>query len=533
MLYQPTLAECVSKVVVTAEQMAAIESRIFEAGMPVAALMEKVGQRLTQRVQALYPRMTHPRVGVIVGPGHNGGDALVMARELHFQGCEVKIFRPTEKAKDLTAHHLQYAQRLGIPVSNQVDTLQTCDWVIDGLFGFGLERPLEGAIATSVQTINNSQIPVFSIDIPSGLHTNTGEALGTAIRATHTVCLGLWKLGFLQDAALEYLGQVERLDFGIPWADVRAVLGETPKLQRVTSRSALQAIPLPRPASTHKYKMGHLLLVCGSRQYMGAATLSGLGARSSGVGMLTIAVPDTLRLHLSARIPEALVVGCPEQTNGAIAQFPEGFELDKYDAIAAGPGMTKAAKPIIQQLLETDVPLLLDADGLNILADLGPIPTCSNRSAPTILTPHLGEFKRLFPDLAQQESTTAVQTAAKKSQAIVLLKGARTAIADPGGTVSFNPESTPALARGGSGDVLTGLMGGLVAQVALRSQPLAPVVGAAAWWHSQAAILAAQERTELGVDAHILSEYLLPALVHHRSKQIPVGANGHSPLPNA
>lgn len=507
-----------SQVVVTAEQMAAIESRMFEAGIPVAALMEKVGQRLTLRSQDLYPLTTHSHVGVIVGPGHNGGDALVMARELHFQGYEVKVFRPIEKAKDLTASHLRYAQSLGIPVSNQVETLQTCDWVIDGLFGFGLERPLEGAIAHAVQTINNSQIPVFSIDIPAGLHTDTGEVLGTAIWATHTVCLGLWKLGFLQDKALEYLGQVERLDFGIPWADVSAVLGETPQFQRIMYQSALQAIPLPRPASTHKYKMGHLLLVCGSRQYMGAATLSGLGARSSGVGMLTIAVPETLRLDLSARIPEALIVGCPEQANGAIDRFPDGFELDKYDAIAAGPGMTKAAKPLIQKLLGTDAPLVLDADGLNILADLGPIPTCSNRSAPMILTPHPGEFKRLFPDLAQQDSTAAVQTAAQQSQAIVLLKGARTAIADPGGTVSFNPDSTPALARGGSGDVLTGLIGGLVAQAVLRSQPLAPTVSAAVWWHAQAGILAAQERTELGVDAHILSKYLSPALVHHRSK---------------
>lgn len=515
MRHKPTFEERLSQVVVTAEQMAAIESRIFEAGMPVAALMEKVGQRLTQRVQALYPLTTHPRVGVIVGPGHNGGDALVMARELHFQGYEVTVFRPIEKAKDLTASHLRYAQSLGIPISNQVDTLQTCDWIIDGLFGFGLERPLAGAIADAIQTINDSQIPIFSIDIPSGLHTDTGEALGTAIRATHTACLGLWKLGFLQEAALEYLGQAERIGFDILWADVSAVLGETPKVQRITGQSALQAIPLPRPASTHKYKMGHLLLVCGSRQYMGAATLSGLGARSSGVGMLTIAVPETLRLHLSARLPEALVVGCPEQSNGAIERFPDGFDLSKYDAIAAGPGMTKAAKPIIQQLLKTDVPLLLDADGLNILAELEAIPTCSNRNAPTILTPHLGEFKRLFPDLADQERTRAVQTAAQQSQAIVLLKGARTAIADPDGTMRLNPESTPALARGGSGDVLTGLTGGLVAQAVLRSQPLAPVVSAAAWWHAQAAILAAQERSELGVDAHVLSEYLLPALVQY------------------
>jgi NAD(P)H-hydrate epimerase len=517
----PNSTEFIQQIVVTAPQMAAIESRLFEAGMPVAALMEKVGQRLTQRLQQLYPLTTTATIGVIAGPGHNGGDALVMARELKLSGYEVRLFRPIEKAKDLTAQHLQYAQSLGIPVSDQVETLQTCDLIVEGLFGFGQERPLEGAIADAVNQINTWSMPVFSIDIPAGLHTDTGSVLGTAIRATHTVCLGLWKLAFLQDDALNWVGDAELLDFGIPPSDVTAVLGSQPSLRRITATTAMQALPLPRPAATHKYKMGHLLLVCGSRQYLGAAVLAGLGARSSGVGMLSIAVPKSLRDNLSAQLPEALIISCSEQENGAIADFPAGVSLSKYNAIACGPGLTRDAKPIVQQLIHKDVPLVLDADGLNILSELGTEPTIAARQAPTVLTPHPGEFKRLFPNIAEtvEDRIVAVQKAAQQSRAIVMLKGARIAIAHPDGSVWLNPDSTPALARGGSGDVLTGLLAGLMAQTVTADQPVDAIVQTAAWWHAQAAILAAQEQTQLGVDAVTLSQYLTPALSHLSQQQ--------------
>jgi hydroxyethylthiazole kinase-like uncharacterized protein yjeF len=500
--------------VVTAEQMSHIERRVFEAGMPVAALMEKVGGLLTRRIQALYPQSQASRVGILAGPGHNGGDALVVAREFHFSDYEVKVHQPFSKTKALTANYAQYAASLGIPFVEQVEALEDCDLLIDGLFGFGLTRPLEGEIADTVDRLNQWNIPVVSIDLPSGLHTDTGNALGTAICATHTLCLGLWKKACLQEQALEYLGRSELVDFGLPLADVTAVLGETPTLRRITPELALQALPLSRPSSTHKYKQGHLLLICGSRAYMGAALLAGLSARSSGVGMLSIAVPESLRLLLIGQLPDALVMGCPEDEAGAIAQLPAEIDLSKYTVIAAGCGLTQGASAVIEQILNSDRPLLLDADGLNILAQRDPIPTLQKRQAPTVLTPHQGEFKRLFPDLAEQETdrVTMAQTAANRSGAIVLLKGARTIIASPEGRAWLNPESTPALARGGSGDVLTGLMGGLLAQGTMRECSPEAMVFSAAWWHSQAAILAAAERSELGVDASTLIDYLIPGL---------------------
>jgi NAD(P)H-hydrate epimerase len=527
--------EKIQQIAVTAAQMREIEGRIFAAGMPVAALMEKVAGLISQRIQSLFPLLLNPtpspspyngegrrdypqfpvRVGVLVGPGHNGGDALVVARELHFRGYQVKIYRSFTKLKDLTSQHDLYAQSLGIEYVENIADLQNCDLIIDGLFGFGLEREIKDNLAEVINQLNEFSKFVISIDLPSGLHTDTGEVLGTAIKANHTLCLGLWKLGLLQDQALEYVGKAELIDFDIPWADVTAILGETPQIQRVTKQFLHQNLPIPRPAVTHKYKQGHLLLICGSRKYSGGAILTGLGARGSGVGMLSIAVPESLKPLLVSHLPEALIIGCAETENGAIESLPEAVDLGSYDAIAFGPGVTTEANPILAGILDTNIPVILDADGLNILAQLGTIPTLQNRQGITVLTPHTGEFKRLFPDIesGEQNRIEAVKKAAESSGAIVLLKGARTTIANPSGKVWIVPESTPALARGGSGDVLTGLIGGLLAQgVAAKINTLAERVVTAAWWHAQAGILAAKERTELGVDAFTLTQFLLKVL---------------------
>ncbi|MEG4320031.1 MULTISPECIES: NAD(P)H-hydrate dehydratase [unclassified Microcoleus] len=543
----------IQKFVVTADQMRQIETRIFAAGMPVPALMEKVAGLIARRIQALlksegssatdyetdltYRRKRgegkkivnsqFPVIGVLVGPGHNGGDALVVARELHFQGLPVVIYCPFSQLKELTKSHADYARSLNIPFVDQVESLNNCDLLIDGLFGFGLEREITNPTATAIDEINNLNLPIVSIDIPSGIHTDTGAVLGTAIRAKHTWCLGLWKMAFLQDKALEYIGRSELIDFDIPLADIAAVLGDLPSIQRITKASAIQHLPLPRSPISHKYTNGNILIIAGSGRYSGAAILSALGARASGVGMLSIAVPESIKPMLSSQLPEALVIGCPETPSGAISQLPVAIDLGAYDAIAAGPGLTLEAAIAVESVLECDRPLVLDADGLNILAQLGTVPILSERSALTIITPHPGEFKRLFPELADaigSDRIAATQAAAKLCGATVLLKGARVCISwsDKGDswgdsyasrTVTYlNPESTPALARGGSGDVLTGLLGGLLASAIARKSPLQEVVATAAWWHAKAGIAAAKERTELGVDAFTLTQYLIPTL---------------------
>ena len=277
---------------------------------------------------------------------------------------------------------------------------------------------------------------------------------------------------------------------------------------------ALSFLPLPRAAVTYKYRQGHLLLICGSRRYAGAAILTALGARASGVGMLSVAVPESLKSLLIDRLPDALIVDCPENKSGAIASLPLALQdLQQFDFVACGPGLTTDAPSVVQKVIQAECPLLLDADGLNILAEHDLNEILDRRTAPTVLTPHLGEFKRLFPQIDPEDRLSAVQTAAQTSGAIVLLKGARTAIANPDGLTWSIRHSTPALARGGSGDVLTGWVAGLSAQnLKTATASLFDTVATGAWWHARAGITAAREHTELGVDALTLTQYLTPTI---------------------
>lgn len=498
-------------IIVSADRMRRIENRLFEAGMPVAALMERAAGAIASRIRVHYPLADFPEVGIVAGCGHNGGDSLVVARELALAGYSVWVYSPLPQLKDLTASHARYAEFLGIPFVGTLEGLRQTKLIVDGLFGFGLTRSLTGDLAAIVQTLNQWQQPIASVDLPSGLHTDTGEVLGCAIRASRSYCLGLWKRCYFQDDALMYLGRAERVDFGIPQRAIAESSTGEPATLAMTGEMASACLPLPRPVVTHKYKQGHLLLVCGSQRYGGGAILTGLGARASGVGMLSIAAPASLKPLLLARLPDALIIECPESVTGAIAQLPElAADFERYTAIACGPGLTIDARGIVEQVLPAPRPLVLDADGLNSLAALGTGIGLARRPAPSVLTPHWGEFRRLFPNLNGSDRLSLVREAARDSGAIVLLKGARTAIAHPGGDLRVIAESTPAMARGGSGDVLTGLIGGLLAQ--RMEENILDVAATAAYWHARAGILAAKAHTELGVDARTLTEYLNPAL---------------------
>ena len=513
------------RVIVTAREMQTLEARLFAAGMPVAALMEKVAGRIAQWIGIHYPRdgrwrpvprdHRYPSVGILAGPGHNGGDALVVARELNHQGYEVQIYCLSDRHKELTAAHLAYARYLGIPVVETITDLEACSCVVDGGFGLGLTCPLTGLIAAAVETVNTWNHPVVSIDLPSGLHTDTGQPLGPTIHATHTLCLGLWKRGLLQDAALPFCGEAVLLPFDIPYRDIEVVVGMEPPLQRLNTATALAQLPLARKPTAHKYTVGHLLLLAGSRRYGGAALLAGRGAIASGVGMVTLVVPESLRLTALAQLPEALVLGAAETASGAIAALPDSLDLTRYDAIACGSGMT-VDSGVFGVIWSSDRPLVLDADGLNWLAQQSP-ELRQSRPAPTLVTPHAGEFRRLFPNLDRSPDAIAAATAAAQTTGwIVVLKGARTAITPPQGTTWVNPDSTPALARGGSGDVLTGLLGGLAAQRIRGGNEATDGLLAAAlggvWWHAQTARAIAERQTVLGSSPSRLAAMLLETL---------------------
>lgn len=508
MAYQEPRAS-IQKFCVSAVQMQAIEAQLFDSGFPIAALMEKVAGRVVDYGLEHWQR-SQP-LGVLVGPGHNGGDALVVARELYLQGYDVMIYGPFERCKPLTDSHGRYCRSLGIPwygsLAELDSILDRCALVVDGLFGFGLSRPLTGDVAAAVTAINNSSVPVVSIDLPSGIHTDRGEPLGTAIRAQTTLCLGLWKRACLQEAAQPYLGNSHLIDFDIPLANIAAVVGAQPHVQRLTHERALRALPLKRSPVAHKYKVGQLLVIAGSRQYLGAALLTGYGAVASGVGMVTLVVPESLRSHVVTQLPGALVIGAQATSAGTMAALPE-LALERYDAIVCGPGLAQV--DWLPEVLASAVPLLLDADGLNGIT----AQQLTERQGATVITPHPGEFRRLFPALTVGHDG-AVE-ASHSTGATVVLKGAKVAMATPQG-LWLNPESTPALARGGSGDVLTGLMGGLMAQRLAQDtdrseQAMIDAVLGAVWWHAQAGIYAHQRRTVLGVDPQELARSLNPAL---------------------
>jgi len=489
--------------------MSAIEARLFARGMPVAALMEKVAGRVAQRIQILYPRPQ--RVGVVVGAGHNGGDALVIGRELWAAGYAVEVYAPLatmkDLTKDLTAAHARYLQSLGIPFVEK----PAPDWelLVDGLFGIGLTRPVSGSLVAVIEHMNGLGIPICSVDVPSGLNADTGEGMGACVRATYTFCLGLWKRAFAQEQAWPWLGVAERVDFNIPVVDVEVVVGQPPAQQWL--RPHPQVWPLSRDLSTYKYRQGHLLLIAGSRTYPGAVILAAWAARASGVGMLSIAVPESLRLWVSAQIPDAVILGCPETAAGAIADLPHNWEWHRYQAIVYGCGVTREAGDVLfSALLSADCPVLVDADGLNQLAMGHGLAWFQSRSGATIVTPHAGEFQRLFPEWVGH--TDPALGAAQTSGSYVVLKGARTVVASPQGHLGILRESTPALARAGSGDVLAGLMGGLLAQPRAAGITVEQRVQAAVWWHAQAGLRAASERTEAGVDAQTLTNYLIPTL---------------------
>ncbi len=494
--------------VVTADQMRQIETGIFQQGMPVEALMEKAAGLMVEHICCYYPQERYQRIGLIAGPGHNGGDTLVIARELYFRGYKPLLHCPLKKFKALTQQHFDYANYLGITCTDEPIDILACDLIVDGLFGFGLERSLSGTLADLVHQLNQSNQPVVSVDLPSGLHTDTGEVLGTAVQATESLCLGLWKQAYVQEQAVPYIGKATRLDFGIPGQILASVLGAQPQVKKVTAQMVRQYLPLQRSPLTHKYRQGHLLLIGGSRTYAGSILLAGLGARATGLGMLSVVVPESLRELVVGQLPEALVIGCPESQAGAIAKLPD-LDFSRYGAIACGCGLTLAgAATLLPSLLQQNCPLVLDADALNWLAQ-GHLELLHARSASTILTPHLGEFRRLFPDLIEAwqggDRVKITQLGARSSRAIALLKGARTIIAHPDGQTYGITESTPALARGGSGDVLLGVLGGLLCQH--PDQPL-EISATAAWWHAQAALLAAVDFTLAGVDGVTLGRSL-------------------------
>ncbi|MYF35702.1 MAG: NAD(P)H-hydrate epimerase [Synechococcus sp. SB0678_bin_12] len=460
-------------------QMQAIEQAMFNAGMPQAALMEKAALAVSRRVLELLSASDAGRGGsqpvvVLIGPGHNGGDGAVLARELHMAGRDVAVWSPFPRHKPLTAAHLQYLERLGVPRLPEAPKPDQGQLWIDALLGLGQSRPLPAPLAALAHGARLAGQCVWAVDVPSGLDDRHGQPLGACFHSQRTFCLGLYKRGLLQADALDVVGQLERVGFGVPSWALHLVQEQEPLPYGVTAADRATA-PWPEPPSAaDKYGRGRVLLLAGSQRYPGAAVLAAAGADASGVGAIAMAMAADVARRVSDGYPHVLNAGAdlsPPLEPGPLVwrQLPD---LGRYDTVLLGPGMDSSA-PFVAHAWEPLQGfaglLVLDADGLNRLAALPEAEAAAwlrGRHGPTWITPHIREFDRLFPACRHGDHLERAAAAARTAGVTVLLKGPRTAVAAPDGRCWQLLEGVATAARAGLGDVLAGFAAGRGAMAA-------------------------------------------------------------------
>ncbi|HTR03155.1 MAG TPA: NAD(P)H-hydrate dehydratase [Thermoanaerobaculia bacterium] len=489
------------------------DAAAIRAGTPSDALMENAAAALAEALVRARPDWR--RVVVVCGPGNNGGDGLAGARLLAARGVAVRLFTLGDPARYRgdAAANLSRAAAVGIaPVSlaarggpaEFARELRDADGAVDALFGTGLTRPLSGIARRAVRALNASGRPVVSADVPSGLSSDGGEVSGDAVRAALTVAFAAPKPCHVLPPASGFCGRVLVADIGIR----RWTLEARARRFWLAEASDVRALLPPRPREAHKATFGRLAIVAGSRGKTGAAILAARGALRGGAGLVTVLCAESLEGLVVDALPEAMTIGLPEE-RGALSEraIPALLEaLTGFDAAVVGPGLGTA--PGTVRLLEAVVsrarlPLLVDADGLNAFAGR-PAFLRRPRTA-TVLTPHPGEAARLLATSAarvQADRLGAARSLARRSGSVALLKGAHTLVAAPTGEVAVNPTGTPLLATAGSGDVLSGLIGALLAG---GLAPRAAAV-AGAWLHGAAAEALAPRLGDAGLLAHEIAD---------------------------
>ena len=456
--------------------MRALDRWTIEHGTPGHVLMERAG---AGAARALCERLHRPRgpVVVVCGRGNNGGDGFVVARHLRRARVPVEVWlaaRPEEVRGD-AARMLAAWRRargtvraLGTPadVEALAHRLARAAAVVDALFGTGLNAPVAGVAAAVIAAINACGAPVLAVDIASGLSADTGAPLGAAVRATVTATFGYPKVGQLMYPGVEHTGLLAVVDIGIPREALATVAPGTVLLE---SEEVGAHLP-PRRRDAHKGDFGHVLVIAGSRGKTGAALLAAQAAARSGAGLTTLAVPATLQAVLEAQVREAMTAALADTGDGAAA-LADGAAVNALladrEAVVCGPGMGQApaTRALVAHVVrQCAAPLVLDADGLNAVAGSALL---RDRPGPTVVTPHPGEMARLQSgDTArvQADRLGAARAFARAERVVVVLKGARTIIASPDGATAICPTGNPGMASGGTGDVLSGVIGALLAQ---------------------------------------------------------------------
>ena len=474
---------------------------------PIASidLMERAARALTEAIVQRWDKSFD--IVVFAGPGNNGGDALAVARMLSKKGYRVEVFLFNTKGKlsEECQTNLDRLKTCGsiyfTEISTQFDppNLTEKHLVIDGLFGSGLNKPLNGGFAAVVKYINSSKAQVVAIDIPSGLmgEDNTYNVRSNIIRADVTLSIQLPKLSFLFPENEDIVGEWEVLDIQLKQSFIDSVSNAYSILEESEVRSLVK----PRKRFAHKGTFGHGLLIAGSYGMAGASILSAKACLKSGIGLLSVHVPIHNHDLLQVTVPEAIV-----HTDIQERYFAQPTHLNKYSALAIGPGLGReedTALAMMEQIQGSNLPIVLDADAINILSThrnwLSRLPKRC------ILTPHLGELERLIGKcLDTYERLIKVKELASYLQSYIIVKGAWTCIVTPEGNFHFNPTGNPGMATGGSGDVLTGILLGLLAQGYSREEACKLGV----YVHGMAGDIAAEEKTEISMTANDIIEAL-------------------------
>ncbi|MGA6925099.1 MAG: NAD(P)H-hydrate dehydratase [Desulfosarcina sp.] len=466
-------------ILVTADEMRRMDQETIDVfGIPARVLMENAGRGACAFfLEAVYRH--HPgAVGIAAGPGNNGGDGLVMARYLHQKGIPTTVFLFSRRAriKGDAAANLKLLDAMGVSVVPLSDgaamdsrpslMVHQHTW-IDALLGTGLTSKVHGLLGSAIEFINQQARPIFAVDIASGLNADTGQVLGVCTRADATATFGFAKIGHLTYPGRELTGRLKVIDIGIP-AQVAAATGCR---QHLITPTALKARIPHRSSTAHKGHSGHLLVLAGSPGKTGAAVMTATAALRAGAGLVTLGAPQSLIGVLAAKVTEIMTLGLPETETGAIDESAGetiSSMIEDKRCLAVGPGIGTHASTgrLLERLIQDcPVPMVIDADGLNLIATRPAM--LAGRQSMLVLTPHPGEMARLSgrstADI-QGDRIGHARAFAQRHQVCLVLKGAATVVAGPDGTVFVNPTGNAGMAAGGMGDVLTGLIAGLMAQ---------------------------------------------------------------------
>lgn len=517
---------------VTAEESRTLDRLAEQAGIPSLVLMENAALRLAEVLMQHFELDPPKRIVVLAGRGNNGGDGMALARHLHNIGFNVQVFLladPNELKGDAAVNY-RAAVNFGVPLqalltadqlTQLTQPLRQADLAVDALLGTGITGEVRGIYADAIPLLNEQAPRILSVDVPSGINSDTGEVCGVAVKANATVTLGAVKLGLMLFPGAEYVGDLFVGSLGVP----DELLGRLNIRRFIATHELVSRFLPPRHPNTHKGDYGRVLIIGGAPGMTGAAIMAGKAALRCGAGLAQVALPKSLNLAVETAALEVMSFPLPETEAGTIA--PEALSalaprLQWADVIAVGCGISRneRTQTFVRQLVaQAEKPLIVDADGLFALA--GQAELVRQRKSLTVLTPHPGEMATLLQiatDAVQRDRVGVASQAAKDFNAIVVLKGARTITAAPDGTLFVNPTGNPGMASGGSGDVLTGMIAALLAQTLCRSPVtnrhslFAAATACAVFLHGLTGDIASWEKGEVALVAGDLLEHLPRAL---------------------